>query len=435
MPRSSVEEWEAAVAVQMPLPFCVTSWTKPACAEKNSLGSIMWNMEPLDPQAICAVRAALANATSHSDASGSTHHFYHYPARFAPAVAREVINGFSSKGDWVLDPFMGGGTTIIEGLALGRKLIGIDINALAHFVTSVRTRPISSEDEEVIRRWGQLVSESVVASDIGWINHAPIRNLPKPVGLFMSGALQLAKTMRPKQCAFARCVLLRLGQWALDCRDFDAPRRKKLARHLPELIEKMFEGLHEFSRGCHAADVSGIVRSRVLLHRSAIGLEEEPIFVDRGVRPRLVFTSPPYPCVNVLYHRWQYKGRKETPAPYWIANVPDGCGQSFYTGGSRSPTGLRNYFSMIIDAFRSVASILAPDGYVVQMVGFSDASKQLPVYLNCMRAAGLEEYEIQGTRMGRRVPNRKWYAKLKGPLDASTEFLLIHRRATTNSQN
>jgi len=226
-------------------------------------------------------------------------------------------------------------------------------------------------------------------------------------------------------------VLLRLGQWALDCRDFDAPRRKKLARRLPHLIDEMLDGLREFSSGCRKAEVGGIVRSRVLLHRSAIGLEKDPIFVECGARPTLVFTSPPYPGVNVLYHRWQYKGRKETPAPYWIANVPDGYGQSFYTGGSRTPTGIRNYFNMILGAFRSIAHVLAPDGYVVQLVGFSDASKQLPAYLNCMRAAGLEEYEIQGTRLGRRVPNRKWYAKLKGPGDASTELLLIHRRATT----
>jgi hypothetical protein len=141
----------------------------------------------------------------------------------------------------------------------------------------------------------------------------------------------------------------------------------------------------------------------------------------------LVLTSPPYPGVNVLYHRWQYRGRKETPAPYWIANVQDGCGQSFYTGGSRTPTGLRNYFNMIVNAFRSVARVLAPDGHVVQLVGFSNAPSQLPVYLDCMRTAGFEECEFQSRRLSRRVPNRKWYATLKGSVDASRELLLIHR--------
>ncbi|MHA1513072.1 MAG: DNA methyltransferase [Candidatus Hodarchaeales archaeon] len=35
----------------------------------------------------------------------------------------------------VLDPFMGGGTTIVEGLRLGMNCIGIDINPVAWFIT------------------------------------------------------------------------------------------------------------------------------------------------------------------------------------------------------------------------------------------------------------------------------------------------------------
>jgi hypothetical protein len=194
----------------------------------------------------------------------------------------------------------------------------------------------------------------------------------------------------------------------------------------------MLDGLREFKRACRSANVlnSSVARNRILLHRTVVGLEDEPIFREQGARPRLVFTSPPYPGVNVLYHRWQYRGRRETPAPYWIANVPDGYGQSFYTGGSRTPTGLKNYFKMIVSAFRSVARVLAPEGYVVQLVGFSDAGRQLPVYLKCLSAAGLEECQVNGGRLGRRVPNRKWYAKLKGASDASAEVLLIHRRAS-----
>jgi hypothetical protein len=373
------------------------------------------------------VRAALAHATSYSYTSGSTHHFYHYPARFAPPIARAVISAFSSPGDWVLDPFMGGGTTVIEGLALGRRMIGVDLNALAHFVATTRTRPLSSEDHEAIRDWALMVAGELGKPDTSWILRPHVHNLPTVVGLFMSGALHLTDGLLPRQKAFARCALLRLGQWALDCRDFDAPRRKRLAGRLPSLVIGMLAGLNEFSDLCRAAGVSRrmIIRNRILLHRSAIGLHEDPNISNR--RPRLVFTSPPYPGVNVLYHRWQYRGRKETSAPYWIANVRDGFGQSFYTGGSRTPTGLKNYFSMITDAFRSVARVLAEDGHVIQLVGFSDAARQLPQYLECMRTAGFEECHVAGGRMGRRVPNRKWYATLKGEVDASTEVLFIHR--------
>jgi len=58
--------------------------------------------------------------------TGKTHHFYHYPARFSPEFARTIISDFSDHDQWVLDPFMGGGTSVVEGLALGRCMVGID---------------------------------------------------------------------------------------------------------------------------------------------------------------------------------------------------------------------------------------------------------------------------------------------------------------------
>ena len=56
-----------------------------------------------------------------------------------------------------------------------------------------------------------------------------------------------------------------------------------------------------------------------VLNRSAAGLEEDQR-VDGLRAPRLVVTSPPYPGVHVLYHRWQVDGRKEAPLPFMIAN-------------------------------------------------------------------------------------------------------------------
>jgi hypothetical protein len=267
-------------------------------------------------------------------------------------------------------------------------------------------------------------------SDVSWIEPVEIHNLPTVVRTFMSGALDLTIGMPPRRRAFARCALLRLGQWILESRKA-APRRKQLAARLPVLVEEMIVGLQEFAVLCAKAGFGrrAILRNRILACRSAVALDQEPCVL--GTRPKLVFTSPPYASVNVLYHRWQYRGRKETPAPYWIANVRDGCGQSFYTGGSRTPTGRRNYFTMITDAFRSVARILAKDGHVVQLVGFYDTLAQLPEYLECMRAAGFVECEVGGRRLGRRVPHRKWYATLKGEVDASTEVLLIHRLRET----
>ena len=366
--------------------------------------------------------------------SGTTHSFYHYPARFSPSVARDVIQSFTRPGDWILDPFMGGGTAIIESLLQGRRALGVDINALAHFIADVRTRPLSIADEEEIRSWALKSRATLPTLDPNCVDRPGIRNLPPAVEVFMAGALELASSMCPRRLAFARCALLRLGQWALDCRKWVAPRRKKLGDRLEETVEQMLAGLREFETRCQGSGMSklDIKAGRVLLNRSAVGIDVDTTLATYRRRPRLVFTSPPYPGVNVLYHRWQYRGRRETPAPYWIADVPDGCGYSYYTGGSRTPTGLRNYFSMITDAFTSIARFAHPNAHFVQLIGFSDAQTQLPEYIRRMRAAGLREVHREyrlSRRLQRQVPNRKWYAEMRGQVDTSTEYLLIHRRA------
>jgi DNA methylase len=56
---------------------------------------------------------------------GRTHNFYRYPARFSPRFARAAIQTFTRPGDLVLDPYVGGGTSLVEALAIGRDAIGI----------------------------------------------------------------------------------------------------------------------------------------------------------------------------------------------------------------------------------------------------------------------------------------------------------------------
>ena len=151
--------------------------------------------------------------SSYSYVAGSTHGFYHYPARFSPPIARAVIEVFSEPGDWILDPFMGGGTAVIEGLASGRKVAGVDINTLAHFVTQVRTTPLSRTEEHELLRWARTTSAKFGRGDVTGVGGGEVRNLPGAVKAFASGALlESAELSTARQKAFARCVLLRLGQ-------------------------------------------------------------------------------------------------------------------------------------------------------------------------------------------------------------------------------
>jgi len=76
------------------------------------------------------------------DTSYITHSYYTYPAKFIPQLASRLIVEHSQKGDVIIDPFMGSGTTILESIVNERITIGTDINEIAYLVAKVKTTPI-----------------------------------------------------------------------------------------------------------------------------------------------------------------------------------------------------------------------------------------------------------------------------------------------------
>src|SRR2546423_13531934 len=84
---------------------------------------------------------------------GYTHDFYRYPARFSPTFVRAAIALFTKPGDVVLDPFMGGGTTLVEAMIMGRPSVGLDVSPLATLIAKVKTTPLSEAERKRIDGW------------------------------------------------------------------------------------------------------------------------------------------------------------------------------------------------------------------------------------------------------------------------------------------
>lgn len=95
--------------------------------------------------------------------SGLTHTYYRYPARFSPVFARAAIEAFTDVGDVVLDPFMGGATTLVEASSLGRIAIGVDVSELSCFLARVKTKGLSQSQIIEVRRW---VDETLVSLNV-----------------------------------------------------------------------------------------------------------------------------------------------------------------------------------------------------------------------------------------------------------------------------
>ena len=74
------------------------------------------------------------------------HALHPYPARFIPQIPRKAISEWSKKGEVVLDPFCGCGTTILESILLGRTAMGVDNNEVAHLISQAKTAHYTRDD-------------------------------------------------------------------------------------------------------------------------------------------------------------------------------------------------------------------------------------------------------------------------------------------------
>lgn len=98
---------------------------------------------------------------------------HRYFARRPWNVFEKIIETYTSPGDLILDPFMGGGVTIYEGLKLGRRVVGFDLNPLSHFiVTSMIQTELDSEliDKyflQIKNSYSQIVESLSTSNDMG----------------------------------------------------------------------------------------------------------------------------------------------------------------------------------------------------------------------------------------------------------------------------
>lgn len=387
------------------------------------------------PENLARLIAAARDATP---IAGLTHNFYRYPARFSPKLVRAAIDAFTEPGDLVLDPFVGGGTTLVEAMVSGRHAIGTDISSLATFVSEVKTTILTENELMRLARWAESMAKVINIcgpvqpeprfEDAGYTRHldsAANWRLKKAIDQVITSTRKL----KPKRLEdFARCVLLRTSQWALNGRK-RLPSIDDFRDMLVSDATAMIAGARELREAVLNAG-HGVTRV-ACLNRTTKGLDTDAAFAN-GRRPRLVVTSPPYPGVHVLYHRWQVDGRKETPAPFWIANRLDGDGAAYYTMGARTKE-LNSYFANLKSSLQSVASLCDRDTMIVQVVAFSQPEWQLSRYLSVADDVGLSEcllpsdIQTPDGRLWRTVPNRRWYADQRGTTNGSQEVVLFHR--------
>ena len=63
------------------------------------------------------------------DTSYLTHSLHPYPAKFPPQLPKRILERYAVKGQTVLDPFCGSGTTLIEARIFGvNEILSSDLS-------------------------------------------------------------------------------------------------------------------------------------------------------------------------------------------------------------------------------------------------------------------------------------------------------------------
>ena len=152
---------------------------------------------------------------------GLTHGFYKYPARFSPSFVRAAIETFTQPGDLVLDNHVGGGTTLVEALVLGRNAIGVDISPLAEFVATVKTTVFDEVELDQLAAWATRIAKAVHMhtssvyfaehAELGYYKHLdhPSRwRLRKAIEQGVGSAMRLGSRVSKHSAAVSFCELL-----------------------------------------------------------------------------------------------------------------------------------------------------------------------------------------------------------------------------------
>ena len=142
--------------------FPIVEINRLAQPERNSFKPIYQMHKWFARRASCVFRAILLGALKPAWKPDGT------PVDLMEEFYRNHGDDPETAGKVVLDPFMGGGTTVVEALRLGCRVIGIDLNPVAWFIVKTEVEPV---DPEAL----QDAFERLAARPVAWNGGAPLR--------------------------------------------------------------------------------------------------------------------------------------------------------------------------------------------------------------------------------------------------------------------
>jgi DNA modification methylase len=363
--------------------------------------------------------------------TGFTHGLHRFAAKFVPQVPGWALDTFGGPGErTVVDPFMGSGTTLVEGVLRGGTTVGADVDPLARLIAGAKTTAV---DPERIRG---------LAAELAGRWQAPATRLQAP----MPDVADFGHWFEPRQWAWLQS--LRDAILALDCHDDERA-------FLLVVFSSILRWVSNADDQSQKTYVSGTLRKRPpavdavfwrFLHRATAGLAD----LARRRAPDAEARIPAAACATALGLAAESVDLAVTSPPYldsvdypynmmleyfWLGpllGVPD---RRSFNALRRRPVGAKNpaepralpaelaglvpldalpparraaattYFALMARHFAEMARVLKPGGRYVLVVGNSQTRLDMvPLHDALVRlaaAAGLGLERAFGYRIRR----------------------------------
>jgi site-specific DNA-methyltransferase (cytosine-N4-specific) len=132
-------------AAELPEGLCVPDQAK--LEASSNINGHAWN------PALSSVPSLRRQSTRYS-----AHGLHDYRGKFNPQVVRAVGNLFGLRaGAWVLDPFSGSGTTLLEAAHIGWNCVGLDLNPLGNLIANAKVSAFTTPPKLLLRESESLL--------------------------------------------------------------------------------------------------------------------------------------------------------------------------------------------------------------------------------------------------------------------------------------
>lgn len=383
--------------------------------------------------------ASLDLAFTDDDTRFLGHDLHPYPAKFIPQLPGTFVSLLSSRGELVLDPFGGSGTTALESIRLGRRAVSVDANPMAALIGKVKTArvaPESATELHLLHSALRALLDSLPSDPLELVEqyraYAPkIANCEKWFADAAFGELAHIK-FRIKQLksdTATNIALLALSRTVLSASFQDSetryksvPREVSVGETTKRYIKEFESVMRSVARNAPATryGISNFLTGDVrCLKPSDIA--------DNSVD--FVMTSPPYGNATDyhLYHRFRL---------LWLGFDPIALGKveiGSHLKHQREDSGFESYFADMLQALSGIGRVLKHGRYAVLVIGDSvykgktfdtarllaDRAAEFGFESNCIIQRSLHKTKRSFSSAGRRAAAESILILRKAPHSAS----------------